>query len=498
MTLEYELPKTFTDLESLTDWVWKQLKRTEEELNFGRDAFYIDVQHAEPPKPRNGMIVRADGTDWNPDPAVNPDGDPGYWGYEDGQWILFSRTGAALDPVIPNGFVTNAMLADMAAARVKGRAFGAGTGAPQDLTFLDVMAVGRNFIADITSGYTAVAGDRGKAIMAFGTGTLSFDAVATLGADWFCYVQNLGTGDITLDPNSSEQIDGLTSWVLYPGGAILVQCNGSNLRSLLLSPMRKVFTSNGTVTKPGVGQWADVEGWGSGGAGSRGGAGNGGGGGGGGGYKRVQIPLTSFGATESVTVGAAPAGHTTGTTGSGSAGNNTTLGSLFTAYAGGGGGLSGTRGGGGGGGGLASIGGTGTSTGASGGEWHNGTGGGDNTKGGSADNGGAGGGGAGSGSNAGAGGDANYGGAGGGGGSDAAGNGGAGGVSVFGGGGGGGGSDAGTVGAAGTSTYGGNGGIGATAANNAGNGVAPGGGGGGSESGTSGNGGRGELRITFS
>jgi hypothetical protein len=385
-----------------------------------------------------------------------------------------------------------------ASKRLLGR-FSSGAGVVEELTFTQGAAVDRNFINDITAGYTALVADKGYVIMiAAGTGTLAFTAAATLGAAWFCYVQNLGTGDVTLNPDGADLIDGLASWVLYPGGTILVQCNGSNLRSLLLSPMRKVFTANGTLTKPGVGTWADIEGWGSGGAGARGGAGNGGAGGGGGSYKSVRLPLTALGATESVTVGAAPAGHTTGTTGSGAAGNNTTLGSLFTAYAGGGGGLSGTRGGGGGGGGLASIGGTGTSTGASGGEWHNGAGGGDNTKGGSADNGGAGGGGAGSGSNAGAGGDANYGGAGGGGGSDGAGNGGAGGVSVFGGGGGGGGSDAGTVGAAGTSTYGGNGGIGATAANNAGNGVAPGGGGGGSESGTSGNGGRGELRVVFS
>jgi hypothetical protein len=360
------------------------------------------------------------------------------------------------------------------------------------------MTVGRNFITDITSGYTAVSDDRAKVIMAFGTGTLAFDPVATLGADWFCYVQNLGTGDITLNPSGSEQIDGLTSWILYPGGTILVQCNGSNLRSLLLSPMRKVFTANGTVTKPGVGQWMDFEGWGGGGSGAKGGAGNGGAGGGGGGYKSGRLALSAVGATESITVGAAVAG-VTAASGAGSTGNTSSIGSLVTFYAGGGGGLSGTRGGGGGGAGGLGSGSNGGSSGGAGGPPDSGSGGGDNTTGGNNDGfGGGGGGGAGSGSNSGNGGTSGYGGGGGGGGSDGAGNGGAGARTVFGGGGGGGGSDAGTPGIAGVSEFGGNGGAGTTGANVAGDGVAPGGGGGGSESGNSGGGARGEVRIVFS
>lgn len=364
------------------------------------------------------------------------------------------------------------------------------------------MTVGRRDIADITAGDTAGTADRATLIdIASGTGTLAFTAAATLTAGWFCYIKNSGAGDVTLNPNGAETIDGLASWILYPGGCILVQCNGTNFESILLSPMRKVFTANGTLTKPGVGTWADIEGWASGGAGARSGANGGGGGGAGGQYKAVRLPLSALGTTETVTIGATVAGHTTGTTGAGSNGNNTTLGSLFTAFPGGGGGSTGSpaRGGGGGGGGGLAAGGQGTGTGANGGGPDGAGGGGDNSPGNSKDGqGGGGGGGAGAANAAGSGGATNEGGAGGGGGSSGAGNGGAGGSSIKGGGGGGGASNSGTAGAAGTSIYGGNGGIGATGAADAGDGVAPGGGGGGSESGTSGDGARGELRVVIS
>lgn len=382
--------------------------------------------------------------------------------------------------------------------RVLGR-FSSGAGDVEELTFTQASAVDRNFITDITAGYTALVADKGYVIMiAGGTGTLAFTAAATLGAAWFCYVQNLGTGDVTLNPDGAETIDGLASWVLYPGGTILVQCNGSNLRSLLLSPMRKVFTSTGSVTKPGVGQWMDYEGWGSGGNGAKGGAGNGGAGGGGGGYKAGRLPLSALGATETITVGAAVPG-VSAASGIGTQGNNSSIGSLVTFYAGGGGGLSGSRGGGGGGGGGLGAGTTGGATGGAGGPPDAGSGGGDNTNGANNDGfGGGGGGGAGSGSNAGNGGTSAWSGGGGGGGSDAAGNGGAGARTIFGGGGGGGGSDAGTPGIGGVSEMGGSGGAGATGATVAGDGVAPGGGGGGSESGNSGAGARGEIRLVFS
>jgi hypothetical protein len=186
----------------------------------------------------------------------------------------------------------------------------------------------------ITTADTMVAGDKGNIVeITSGTFTLAFTAAATLTNGWWSIIYNSGTGDVTLDPNSTEQIDGLTTWVLYPGGAIIVMCTGTAFESVLLAPMRKQFDASGTFTKPGVGTFARVQGWGAGGGASRAAANTNQCGGGGGGYKEAQFALSALGTTETVTVGAGGAAGAA-TPSSGSNGGNTTFGSLLTAYGG--------------------------------------------------------------------------------------------------------------------------------------------------------------------
>ena len=106
-----------------------------------------------------------------------------------------------------------------------------------------------------------------------GTFTQTFTAAATLGSGWFCYIQNLGTGDITLDPDASETIDGLTSYIMYPGEVRLVQCNGTSFFTVVLSAFLETMDSSGTfVVPPG---YSLLEGllWGGGGGGKGDGAG---------------------------------------------------------------------------------------------------------------------------------------------------------------------------------------------------------------------------------
>lgn len=74
---------------------------------------------------------------------------------------------------------------------------------------------------------TAIVTDRGNALDLSGTFTLSFSAAATLTDGWYCYLSNTGTGVITLDPNSTELIDGAATVKLYPNQSCAVYCNGT-------------------------------------------------------------------------------------------------------------------------------------------------------------------------------------------------------------------------------------------------------------------------------
>jgi hypothetical protein len=298
--------------------------------------------------------------------------------------------------------------------------------------------------------------DKGTLIdITSGTFTQTFTAAATLASGWWCYIRNAGTGDITLDPNASETIDGLTSYVMYPGEVRLVQCDGSAFFSVVLSAFNKEFSASGTFTKPPGYQLFDGFAWGAGGGGSKYAAN--GAGGGGGACAPFTLRASVVPPSVSVTIGAGGTGKS-GADGNGLTGGNTTFGSLLTAY----GGSGGESGQGGSGGGVLSA--------ASGG-----TPGQPYTSGSLRENPGFGG-------AAPNGYDSAYGGA--------AGSSSAGGRAYAGGGGGGGYTGA----AGGLSVLGGSGGAGSSSGT-AVAGTAPAGGGGGTSTGTGGNGARGELRI---
>ena len=140
-----------------------------------------------------------------------------------------------------------------------------------------------------TSNTILGASDAGKLIdITSGTFTQTFTAAATLTSGWYCWIRNSGTGDITLDPNASELIDGLTSYVMYPQEARLVQCDGTGFNSVVVHSFSRTLTTSGTFIRPPGYVDFDTEAWGAGGGGGSGGNGatntfGGGGGGGGGG-----------------------------------------------------------------------------------------------------------------------------------------------------------------------------------------------------------------------
>jgi hypothetical protein len=69
-----------------------------------------------------------------------------------------------------------------------------------------------------------------------GTFSQTLDAAASLLNGWFCWVQNTGTGTITMDPNGGELIDGAATKTLPPGRMVLVSCTGSAFETLEFTP----------------------------------------------------------------------------------------------------------------------------------------------------------------------------------------------------------------------------------------------------------------------
>lgn len=217
----------------------------------------------------------------------------------------------------------------------------------------DLVVGGSLTISNKTSAYTLITSDSGSLInCTSGTFTLSFTAAATLASGWFVYIQNSGTGEITLDLNGTETIDGVVSFIMYPNEVRLVQCDGTALRSFIIEPFIKTYLTSGTFNKPpGYSAFGAYIGAGGGGGGggqsSAGGQSSGSTGGGGGAAMLMQVIAANISNSETVTCGLGGAGGTAGN--AGSTGGNTAF-LNATVYGGGGGRFNNTSPGGGGGG----------------------------------------------------------------------------------------------------------------------------------------------------
>jgi hypothetical protein len=203
---------------------------------------------------------------------------------------------------------------------------------------------GSSLVRSARTSNTIIDGtDKGTLIdITSGTFTQTFTATATLGGGWFCYLQNSGTGDITLDPNASELIDGLSDYIMYSGEVRLIQCDGSALRSIVLMPFHKTFTSSDTFIKPPMYSSFGLYILGGGGGGGAGFASNGRGGigGSGGGAMELTFLSDSLSATETVTIGAGGA-NGSGSGGDGGIGGDSKIGAFVIGRGGEGGGGSG-------------------------------------------------------------------------------------------------------------------------------------------------------------
>jgi hypothetical protein len=98
-----------------------------------------------------------------------------------------------------------------------------------------IICDGTNFQVEIRStayaaqsgGYTAVLGDKCTVQRFTAAATLALTAAATLGSGWTMTVVADG-GAVTIDPNGSETIGGLTTQIVPNGSAATIICDGSN------------------------------------------------------------------------------------------------------------------------------------------------------------------------------------------------------------------------------------------------------------------------------
>ena len=68
-------------VDDVMKWLWLELQHLSGELHKAVPMLQIDEMHVAPQRPRNGMIVLADGTDWNPGAGA------GFYGYRGGAWV---------------------------------------------------------------------------------------------------------------------------------------------------------------------------------------------------------------------------------------------------------------------------------------------------------------------------------------------------------------------------------------------------------------------------
>lgn len=83
-------------------------------------------------------------------------------------------------------------------------------------------------ITTLTSNYTAGVADR--AIMFLWTGaagTITLTSPVVVGANWFCYVRNAGTGAVVIDPTGSILIDGSLTLSMQPGESAIITTDGT-------------------------------------------------------------------------------------------------------------------------------------------------------------------------------------------------------------------------------------------------------------------------------
>lgn len=101
-----------------------------------------------------------------------------------------------------------------------------------------------------TGAYSVVTGDRGKTISCSGTFTVSLPDVATVGEGFSVAIANTGSGDITIDPASTQLIGGAATKTLDPHTMAMCSVVGGGWETVGSPP-------TATTTRSGIVQLVD-------------------------------------------------------------------------------------------------------------------------------------------------------------------------------------------------------------------------------------------------
>ncbi len=72
------LPPSSAD--GISGFLVDELQRISQAMNEAKAFYLLEMSYSIPAKPRDGMVVLADGTSWNPGSGA------GYYGYRAGAW----------------------------------------------------------------------------------------------------------------------------------------------------------------------------------------------------------------------------------------------------------------------------------------------------------------------------------------------------------------------------------------------------------------------------
>lgn len=99
--------------------------------------------------------------------------------------------------------------------------------------------------------YLAVEADDNAVIRFTAAATLSLTAAATLGANWHVTVTAAG-GDVVIDPNGSEQINGAETLIVPQNHSATIICDGNQFRSIFLAPFIETAAAGGRNSLSGL------------------------------------------------------------------------------------------------------------------------------------------------------------------------------------------------------------------------------------------------------